>query len=111
MGRRCIRRNISVPLIYEKTSLPASQVNRFRFPWFCGKTEAQFGIRNTYSDVGKFLFAFAFDDGTNRVTVNVPDLTQVRPDLLVQVSAGALGLGEVEPIIWLFRTFGEILEG
>ena len=63
MGRRCIRHNISVPLTYEQPSLPATQVNGFRFPWFCGKTEVQIGFMSADSSVGEFLIPFAFGAG------------------------------------------------
>ena len=36
------------------------------------RPKPKFGIRNTDSDVGKFLITFAFDNGTDRATENVP---------------------------------------
>ena len=54
-----------------KHSFAQAKLTGFCFPWFCDKTEVQYGIRNTDSDVGKFLITFAFDNGKDRATENV----------------------------------------
>ena len=72
----------------------ASQVGRFCFPWICGKTEAQFGIRNTDSHMGKFLTTFAFDNGTDRSTENVPLMVGFGEEMTVSQTSPFSGVSE-----------------
>ena len=85
---------ISEPLTYEETFRRASQVNRFCFPWFCDRTEVQYGIRNTDSDVGKFLITFAFDNGTDRATENVPQTVGSGEESTVSQTSPFRGVSE-----------------
>ena len=85
---------ISEPLTYEETFLRPSQVNRFCFPWFCDKTEVQFGIRNTDSDVGNFVITFAFDNGKDRATENVPQTLGSGEELTVSQTSPFRGISE-----------------
>ena len=86
--------HISEPMTYEETFLRASQVNKFCFPWFCDKTEVQFGIRNTDSDVGKFVITFAFDNGTDRATENVAQTVGPSEEMTVSQSSPLRGVSE-----------------
>ena len=64
------------------------------FPWFCGKTEAQFGIRNTDIHVGKFLITFAFDNGTDRAAENVPQTVGPDDEMTVSQTSPFRGVSE-----------------
>jgi hypothetical protein len=56
------------PLTYEQTFARESQVRRFCFPWFCDKTQVQYGLRNTDDSLGEFPVNFIFDNGSDRAT-------------------------------------------
>ena len=85
---------ISEPLTYEKTFLRASQVNRFCFPGFCDKTEIQYGIRNSDSNVGQFLITFAFDNGKDRATENVRQTVGTGEEMTVSQTSPFRGVSE-----------------
>ena len=55
-------------LTYEQTFVRESQVKRFCFPWFCDRTEVQYGLRNTDDALGEFHVNFVFDNDTDRDT-------------------------------------------
>ena len=85
---------ISEPLTYEETFLRASQVNRFCFPWLCAKTEVQYGIKNTDSDVGQFVITFIFDTGKDRATENVPQTIASGEEMTVSQTSPFRGVSE-----------------
>lgn len=53
-------------LAYEQTLVRESQVTRFCFPWFCEKTQVQYGLRNTDDAPGEFRINLIFDNGSER---------------------------------------------
>ena len=56
------------PLTYRQTLLRNRQVNRICFPWFCERTEVQYGLQNTADASGLFSVNFVFDNDTSRET-------------------------------------------
>ena len=62
-------------LTYTETSVQDTQVTRFCFPWFCERTEVEYGLQNTGAVAGDFAVHFQFhNDGeaaTESVTLSV----------------------------------------
>ena len=82
------------PLTYEETFVRANQVRPFCFPWFCDKTQVQYGIKNTDNSVGEFTVTFAFDNGTDRGTENVSVEVQAGAETTISQNSPHRGISE-----------------
>ena len=82
------------PLTYEETFVRASQVRPFCFPWFCDKTQVQYGIKNTDNGVGVFTVTFAFDNGTDRGTENASVEVQSGAEMTISQNSPLSGISE-----------------
>ena len=78
----------------KKHPFAQAKFDRFCFPWFCDKTEVPFDIRNTDNDVGKFLIIFAFDNGTDRATENLPQTVGRGEEMTVSQTSPFRGVSE-----------------
>ena len=62
-------------LTYTESSVQDTQVTRFCFPWFCDRTEVEYGLQNTGAVAGDFVVHFQFhSDGevaTESATLSV----------------------------------------
>ena len=82
------------PLTYEETFVRANQIRPFCFPWFCDKTQVQYGIKNTDNSVGTFTVTFAFDNGTDRGSENVSVEVQVGAEITISKNSPLRGVSE-----------------
>ena len=82
------------PLTYEETFVRAKQVRPFCFPWFCDKTQDQYGIKNTDNGIGIFTVTFAFDNGTDRGTENVSIEVQAGTEMTISQNSPLRGISE-----------------
>lgn len=62
-------------LTYSESSVQDTQVRRFCFPWFCERTEVEYGLQNTGEVAGDFIVHFQFhndsESATESATLNV----------------------------------------
>lgn len=57
------------PYTYEQSLIRESQTQKFIFPWFAEVTQAQYIVKNTDSQEGKFILNFVFDNGAETGTL------------------------------------------
>ena len=55
-------------LTYKDSSVQDTQVRRFCLPWFCERTEVEYGLQNTGAVAGDFIVHFQFHSDGEAVT-------------------------------------------
>ena len=85
----------SEPLAYKETFVRHSQVGGFCFPWFCNKTEVQYGLRNMDEAQGAFNVNFVFDNGSEVATKTVSTSVIAGEEVAITTKSPLKGESEV----------------
>ena len=95
-------------LTYAESSVLDKQITEFCFPWFCDRTEVEYGFQNTSTIPGDFVVHIRFFNGTEEATESVPSSVAPGEDALVNVVSPLKGRSQykvevVPPVVSVRR--------